>query len=438
MSHQSDQELIQHTHNTSRFFVEHRQVAWAALVAVIAWGIYGYFSMPQRKDPDIPVRVAVAACQWPGATAQEVEQLVTRPIEQTIAENKTIHPASAGDYGIRSISLPGASFVYVQLAENVADSREQFSDINLKLQALGPRLPSGATGVQFQSDFGDTAALMMTVASPPIDDLEVEVLSHSVENAIRLARSAQGPSSQRVSIIYTFPLTLSKAGVVEITDTLRLDAERAGVLRRSRLVTGQGFIGVDAETQLDDQHLEAYLNQLIATHLQESEIDPDVSAVAIIHDVAETRQKLERVATAKYSYSQLDDFTDIIGRTLLGAPQTSRIERKGVLPQAVYLNYSQERLASYGLQVSDLSRILAARNITVPGGSIEAGGREIRIDASGKFEDASAIGDVLLPGPQGSPPLYLRDVVQVSRAYQAPANYLNFYTSTGKDGKQRR
>src|SRR5262245_46944352 len=106
MSHQSDQELIQHTHNTSRFFVEHRQVAWAAMAAVSAWGIYGYFSMPQRKDPDIPVRVAVADCQWPGATAQEVEQLVTRPIEQTIAENKTIHPASAGDYGIRSTSLP--------------------------------------------------------------------------------------------------------------------------------------------------------------------------------------------------------------------------------------------------------------------------------------------------------------------------------------------
>ena len=89
MPHLTDQELIEHTHNTSRFFVEHRQIAWAALVVVVAWGVYGYFSMPQRKDPDIPVRVAVAACQWPGATAQEVEQLVTRPIEQTIAENKT-------------------------------------------------------------------------------------------------------------------------------------------------------------------------------------------------------------------------------------------------------------------------------------------------------------------------------------------------------------
>src|SRR6516164_5197736 len=112
MARLTDQELIEHTHNTSRFFVEHRQIAGAALVAAVTWGVYGYFSMPQRKDPDIPVRVAVASCAWPGATAQEVEQLVTRPIEQTIAENKTIHPATAADWGIRFISLPGASFVY--------------------------------------------------------------------------------------------------------------------------------------------------------------------------------------------------------------------------------------------------------------------------------------------------------------------------------------
>ncbi len=37
----------------------------ASLFGVVIWGIYGYFSMPQRKDPEIPVRVAVAACQWP-------------------------------------------------------------------------------------------------------------------------------------------------------------------------------------------------------------------------------------------------------------------------------------------------------------------------------------------------------------------------------------
>ena len=107
--------------------------------------------MPQRKDPEIPVRVAVASCRWPGATAQQVEQLITRQMEQTIAQNKTIHPASAGDYGIRSMSLPGASFVYVQLSENTKDTSEQFSDINLKLNALNTRLPQGAGPFSFKA-----------------------------------------------------------------------------------------------------------------------------------------------------------------------------------------------------------------------------------------------------------------------------------------------
>jgi multidrug efflux pump subunit AcrB len=438
MPHLTDQELIEHTHNTSRFFVEHRQIAWAALVAAVVWGVYGYFSMPQRKDPDIPVRVAVASCRWPGATAQEVEQLVTRPIEQTIAENKHIHPATPDEYGIRSISLPGISIVYVQLAENVSDTREQFSDINLRLHTLTPKLPSGATGIQFQSDFSDTAALMMTVASPPIDGLEIQMRSRSVEDAIGSARTEAGPSNQRISIVFTFPLTLSNTGVAQATEAMRLDADRAGMLRRSRLITGRGFMAIDGETDLNDESIAAYVRGFARTRLHESEFDPDVSYPVIIHDASETQQKLATIATAKYSYAELDDFTDLIGRALLGAPQTSKIERKGVLPQAVYLDYSQERLASYGLQPADLSRILNTRNITLPGGSIEAGGRRIQIDPSGKFEAAGAVGDVLLTPPKGALPLYLRNLVQISRAYQAPPDYLNFYTTIGKDGKQRR
>src|SRR5580658_7701193 len=206
MPHTSDSDLIQHTHNTARYFVEHRQIAWAALLGVIGWGVYGYFSMPQRKDPEIPVRVAVAACEWPGATAQEVEQLVTRPIEQTIAQNKTIHPAGPDDYGIRSISLPGVSYVTVNLAENVSDTKEQFSDINLKLQALAPQLPSGTTGIQFESDFGDTAAIMMTVASPLQDDLAIDIRARSIEDAIRSARNGLDaaklrPNFHRITVV---------------------------------------------------------------------------------------------------------------------------------------------------------------------------------------------------------------------------------------------
>src|SRR6266404_1447586 len=439
MPHTSDTELIEHTHNTARYFVEHRQIAWAALIGVIGWGVFGYFSMPQRKDPEIPVRVAVPACQWPGATAQAVEQLITRPIEETIAQNKTIHPAGPDDYGIRSISLPGASFVYVQLSEDTKNSREQFSDINLKLQALGPQLPSGATGVQFQSDFGDTAALMMTVASPPIDDLEVEMRARSVEDAIRAARSAAGRSKlQPVSIIYTFPLSLSETALTQATEGFRRSAERDSLIEQGKLVAGRGFIGVDGLTKYDDKDLAAYLERYIALNFHESEFDPDISARVIIRGVEQTREKLATAAGLKYSYAQLDNYTDLISRSLLGVPQTSRVERKGVLPQAVYLEYSQERLASYGVQVADLGRVLLARNITLPGGSIEAGGREVQIDPSGRFEDARSIGNVIVGSSSAGSPIYLRDIVQISRAYQSPPSYLNFYSWLDKNGQAHR
>src|SRR6201988_3287447 len=187
MAHETNQD-ISNRRSITRFFVEHPHISWMMLVGVLVWGWFGYTSMPQRKDPEIAVRVAVAACPWPGATAEQVEQFVTRRIEDVAAENKTIHPGTDADYGIKSISLPGYSFVTIQLDEGIADTKRQFSDINLKLDALNSQLPEGAGPITFQSDFGDTAALMLTIASPKVSPIEIGARAHTVEQAIRRVR----------------------------------------------------------------------------------------------------------------------------------------------------------------------------------------------------------------------------------------------------------
>ncbi len=93
--HKSDAEFIATTHNMARYFTEHRQVGLVLLLATFVWGFFGYHNMPKRKDPNIPVRVASAQCPWPGATAEQVEQLITRPIEQVVAMNSNLKPNSA-------------------------------------------------------------------------------------------------------------------------------------------------------------------------------------------------------------------------------------------------------------------------------------------------------------------------------------------------------
>src|SRR6202041_805826 len=188
MAHEKNQD-ISNRRNITRFFVEHPHISWMMLVAVLVWGWFGYSSMPQRKDPEIPVRVAVAACPWPGATAQQVEQFITRRIEDVAAENKTIHPGTDADYGIKSISLPGYSFVTIQLDEGITDTKRQFSDINLKVNALNSQLPQGAGPISFQSDFGDTAALMLTIASPKADQVEIDIRAQAIQLAIQSVRA---------------------------------------------------------------------------------------------------------------------------------------------------------------------------------------------------------------------------------------------------------
>ena len=63
--------------NVARFFTHNRQIAWVALFATLAWGIFGYLNMPKRKDPDIPVRVGLAICPWPGIASDKVEVFET-------------------------------------------------------------------------------------------------------------------------------------------------------------------------------------------------------------------------------------------------------------------------------------------------------------------------------------------------------------------------
>lgn len=438
MSYKSESEYIAHTHNTARFFTEHRQVAFVLLLAVALWGWYGFTHMPQRKDPVIPVRVAVASTQWPGATAEEVEQLVSRPVEQTMAQNAFIKPPSPADFGIRSLSFPGLSLVYVQLDDSVTDTKKQFSDINLKLNATNNKLPQGAGPIQFNSDFGDTAALMLTIASPPATPVDIALRARSIQSAISKTRAAEPKRAQhpRISIVYGFPLSVA-ADLVRDSFTAVIHAAMEGkAIADPHYFQGSGFIGVDITSKLTDDQLRSLGDKWMSENLHRSEIHPDAWPAAFIRDPADTEARLAAVAGDRYSYRELDDYTDLIARTVQGAREVAKVDRKGVLPEQIYLDYSQERLAAYGMKPSNLKDILGARNITLPGGQLEAGTKTIQIDPSGKFTSPQQIGNVIIgtSSSAGQSPVYLRDLVDVSRGYQSPARYLNYLTWVDKSG----
>src|SRR4029077_5209594 len=124
-------------------------------------------------------------------------------------------------------------------------------------------------------------------------------------------------------------------------------------------------------------------------------------------DPQATPERLAKVAGDKYSYAGLGDFSDRIARTVPGAQEASKVERRGALPQRVYLEYSQDRLAAYGLQPAALGSVLSARNIIAPGGAFETGQQQIVLNPSGQFEDLDAIGNVAVSLSSSGAPVYL-------------------------------
>src|SRR5688572_3509905 len=193
--------------NISQFFVSKRPIAWTLMISVIVWGIYAYTMMPQRQDPIIPVVTAVITTPYPGAEAEKVEQEVTRKIERKVAENPAVEH-------VKSISRPGMSIVYVELFETERNAELVWQDVRGKLGEIND-LPAAAgrpTQSLLNKDFGDSVAVMLTISSPPVSDLEIQLRARSIREAIEAHRKqaapAATPTGERWTAVLVYPSTV--------------------------------------------------------------------------------------------------------------------------------------------------------------------------------------------------------------------------------------
>src|SRR4030095_7796361 len=203
-------------------------------------------------------------------------------------------------------------------------------------------------------------------------------------------------------------------------------------------LSGGNCSGVDFATTSNDAEIRAYGQQFVDRHLLAQNFHPDAWGPILVRDPQSARDRIAEVASERYSYRQLDDFTDLMQRTLQRVPLVAKVERRGVLPEQIYLDYSHDRLAAFGLPVSKIKDVLGARNVTAPAGVLETRTRNVRIDATSEFGRTQEIGDVLVGASSTGVPVHLRDLVSISRGYQNPTRYLNYLTRPdGKGGWHR-
>ena len=370
--------------NIARYCVENPHVSWALLILVLVWGYYGYQQMPKSKDPNIPVRIALVSTPWPGHSAMEIEELVTRQVEQSIAQSPFLNKPSDRSFAMQSLTLPNVSFVQVQLAPGT-DRDIAFNEIGLNLDSINANLPAGAGPISLNSQFGDTAAVMLAVASPKVGAVEIELRAKDIREAISRARQGKNSPAGRATLVVASPLDIDTAVINPGLSLFKAWLQERQLGSDFDLVQGTGFIGLDFIATGDDTQLLASTSDFLYRRLGAERFYPDAWLPMVVRDPAGTAAALARVAGDKYSYRQLDDFSSAIAANLQTVPEVSTVLRSGVLNQQINLSYSQEVLAAYGILPSRIGQVITARNTTVPGGVLQVEDMNVMLTPSGSF-----------------------------------------------------
>jgi multidrug efflux pump subunit AcrB len=410
--------------NIARMFVEKRHIAWVALVATLVWGVTAYQRMPQRKDPEVVIKTAVVSVMWPGAAAEDIENLITRPIELVAGQVPKVDR-------ITSTTRSGSTTIFVTLEDTAkrSDLEPAWSDLRARLDLLKGSLPAGSHAPLLNTHFGDTATVTFSIASPPVSDIELDIRAAAIRRALEDHRAAQ-PAATRgrhAATVFVPAEGISRETVARAADRYLARGRERGAIEAGSVLWGESFVALD-HVVLDEAAFAQLAPGFWSEELGGEVPHPDVWGPIVIDDLDKLRSQLAAAAGDKYSYRELDDITTRLRDEIARQPEVGRVDRHGVVPEKIYLLYSQEKLASFGLHPRQIGEALRAHNVNVPAGSVSTGRQMLLVEPSGAFSGLKEILDTVVASTRDGSPLLLRDLVEVHRTYETPITDASWLT----------
>lgn len=136
--------------NLAEWAIRHKQIVYFFIIAIITGGLWSYFHLGRSEDPDFTIRQAVVTAAWPGASAQQITQQVTDPLEKKLQDTKGL------DY-IKSFTHNGKTVIYVNLKDSVPKEEMQtrWHEIRNLVNDEWGSLPSGVMGPYINDRFDD-------------------------------------------------------------------------------------------------------------------------------------------------------------------------------------------------------------------------------------------------------------------------------------------
>ena len=212
----------------SRFSVKKPMTVFVAVVLVLILGVMSFINMTTDLLPNMDLPYAVAYTTYIGASPEQVEQSVTKPMESALA-------ATSGLKNITSVSQENVSIVVMEFEEGVGMDSAMI-EMNAALDQLSGSLPDAA---------GSPILMKINPDLLPIMVLAVDSDSMARQELSEFTTSTVIPALERVDGV----ASVSGSGLLESQIRIELDQSRIDALNEKVLTTIDGSLA-DAEKQL--------------------------------------------------------------------------------------------------------------------------------------------------------------------------------------------
>jgi multidrug efflux pump subunit AcrB len=251
------------------FALNNSRTVIMSLVLIVVGGIYAFLSLPKLEDPLITIREAVVVAKFPGMPAEQVERLITRPIEEKIRSMGEVDKIKD------STSKLGESLIHVTIKDEVPSENlpATWKLLRNRMNDVKPELPEGTFGPVVDDTFGDTSVATIALWSDGFSMAEMHEAARQVRERLNKLKGIQkidltGVQDQRIY------LDVSNSKIAQ----LGADIDSIGKnLREQNILLPGGRINIDGveivvETQGQFESIEEIGEVLIPISGTESTI----------------------------------------------------------------------------------------------------------------------------------------------------------------------
>lgn len=283
------------TSDIVRGVIAHKRIVYFIVGILVALGIIGLSYMNKDEFPSFELKNGLIVGVYPGADAAEVEDQLTRPLEDALFSFSEINRENTKSY-----SKDGLCYIYTDLTTPATTKNEVWSKIKLKLDATKQTLPPGVLAVAVMDDFSAVSSLLIALEST---DKGYSEMKEYAENLSTLLRRI--PDMANVRIIGAQD---EEIAVHADMDRLSAYGISPAALMLDYTSSGMQVASGDFDTDYASSHI--HVTNTVAS-------EKEIAERIIYSDPSGNIVRLKDVATVERRYKEPSSTVDYNGNTAI-------------------------------------------------------------------------------------------------------------------------